>query len=205
MAAMSPQDLKPLRIDRASLKPGGRARPTPRVLSAVGIVLALMLLWLLWPSLRAIHDRLRLPEVSVIRVARQHPASAGGASGLAANGHVVAARRADLAADITGRIVEILVKEGSFVEEGQVLARIASKDYAAALARAEAEVTRARATHLGLEHRLVARKLLLQQREADQRAAAEALSAAGADLEQARLDYERTQELTASGSAWPLG
>lgn len=198
---MSPQDLEPLRINRSSLKPSVAARPTPRVLAAAGVILGLMLLWLLWPTLRAIHDRLRLPEVSVIRVERQHPASAGSSSGLAANGHVVAARSADLAADITGRIVEILVEEGSSVRKGQVLARIASDDFAAALARAEAEVDRARATHQGLKHRLAARKLLLEQREADQRAAAEALSAAGADLEQARLDYERTQELAASGAA----
>lgn len=46
------------------------------------------------------------------------------ASGLVASGYVVARRQATVSAEITGRIREVLVEEGTVVEEGQVLARL---------------------------------------------------------------------------------
>ena len=45
-------------------------------------------------------------------------------SGLVASGYVVARRQATVSADLTGRIREVLVEEGTVVEEGQVLARL---------------------------------------------------------------------------------
>ncbi len=44
------------------------------------------------------------------------------ASGLVASGYVVARRQATVSAEITGRIRDVLVEEGTFVEEGEILA-----------------------------------------------------------------------------------
>ena len=61
---------------------------------------------------------------------------------LIASGYVVARRRATVAAEITGRVAEVLVEEGMVVAPGQLLARLddtlASTDYATAIARADA-------------------------------------------------------------------
>jgi RND family efflux transporter MFP subunit len=63
-------------------------------------------------------------------------------SGLAASGYVVARRKATVAAEITGKVVDVLIEEGMVVEAGQVLARIRSKltetDLALAQSRANA-------------------------------------------------------------------
>ncbi|MBR9824792.1 MAG: efflux RND transporter periplasmic adaptor subunit [Alphaproteobacteria bacterium] len=52
------------------------------------------------------------------------PARPARATGLVASGYVVARRQATVSAEITGRIREVLVEEGTVVEEGQVLARL---------------------------------------------------------------------------------
>ncbi len=61
---------------------------------------------------------------------------------LAASGYVVARRRATIAAEITGKVVEVLVEEGMTVQAGQVTARLdsvlAEKDLALAQSRADA-------------------------------------------------------------------
>jgi HlyD family secretion protein len=84
-------------------------------------------------------------EVTSTQVAQQeHPAptAAPSAGSLIASGYVVARRKATVAAEVTGKVVELLVDEGMVVEAGQVLARLddvlADKDYALAQARAKA-------------------------------------------------------------------
>lgn len=54
----------------------------------------------------------------------QTPAPAPRASGLVASGYVVARRQATVSAEITGRISEVLVEEGTVVEAGEVVARL---------------------------------------------------------------------------------
>jgi multidrug efflux pump subunit AcrA (membrane-fusion protein) len=60
---------------------------------------------------------------------------------LIASGYVVARRKATVAAEITGKIVETLVEEGMVIQAGQVIARLdsvlAAKDLALARSRAE--------------------------------------------------------------------
>jgi RND family efflux transporter MFP subunit len=64
------------------------------------------------------------------------------ASGLVASGYVVARRKATIAAEVTGKVSELLVEEGMTVKKGQVLARLdsilAEKDVAQAKSRAKA-------------------------------------------------------------------
>src|SRR5215210_5091723 len=63
------------------------------------------------------------------------------AGNLAASGYVVARRKATVAAEITGKVVEVLIEEGMTVTEGLVVARLdsvlAEKDFELARSRAE--------------------------------------------------------------------
>ena len=101
--------------------------------------------WFFWPTLQSLADRLRLPEVQTTIVRAPAAAAAAAVSGTAANGYVVAERRAALSSDVPGRIVEMNVTEGSVVEKGFVVARLFSDEYRAALERADADLLVAKA------------------------------------------------------------
>ena len=63
------------------------------------------------------------------------------AGNLAASGYVVVRRKATVAAEITGKVVEVFIDEGMTVTEGQVVARLdsvlAERDYELARSRVE--------------------------------------------------------------------
>lgn len=61
-------------------------------------------------------------------------------SQLNATGYVVAQRKAAVASKITGRLVALMVEEGSRVKEGQVIARLENEDAQAARDQAEANL-----------------------------------------------------------------
>jgi len=73
---------------------------------------------------------------------RQATTAAAEPGNLAASGYVVARRKATVAAEITGKVVEIFIDEGMTVTEGQIVARLdsvlAEKDHELAQSRAEA-------------------------------------------------------------------
>jgi HlyD family secretion protein len=144
------QLLRSLVIER-SPDAGPSLRRTSRVLPAVGISLLLLLLgagallWLGVPWAPAQAPAVAAPSDQAARQERadQLPAAEPRtASSLIASGYVVARRKAAVAAEVTGKVVELLVDEGMTVEAGQVLARLddvlADKDYALARARADA-------------------------------------------------------------------
>jgi HlyD family secretion protein len=102
-----------------------------------------------------------------------------------ASGEIVAARYADIGANVMGRIVELTVKEGDQVHAGRVLARIDPVQASASADAAEASVTAL---------------------EADSRAAESQVSGAAAALEEARSKateaaaaLARGQQLRAAG------
>ena len=64
---------------------------------------------------------------------------------LTASGYVVARRKAVVSAKIQGRLAELRVEEGSTVRDQQVIARLESADFAAQVARAQAQVLQAEA------------------------------------------------------------
>lgn len=101
------------------------------------------------------------------------PAQAQGQTGLAASGHVVARRRATLAAQVTGQIIAINVDEGDRVEAGQVIARL---DMSAATARLANARATAQASWAGI-------------------------AGLAAERDQAARNYERHRELSARGFA----
>ncbi len=64
---------------------------------------------------------------------------------LTASGYVVAQRRAAVASKATGRLIELKVREGSVVKQGELIARLDASDVRAAIVAAEAGVRQAEA------------------------------------------------------------
>jgi hypothetical protein len=128
-------DLESLKIDR-SAKKRRRSGRSPWVGRTVLVVVIVALVWAFYGPVARFLDRVRLPEVNVLRVEEPDPRAAGAVAGKAANGYVVAARRAALSADAPGRIVEMLVREGSVVKKGDVVARLYAEEYEAEVRRA---------------------------------------------------------------------
>jgi len=70
---------------------------------------------------------------------------AAGATAVTANGYVVARTRASVSAKVAGRLAYLAVSEGSYVRQGEVIARLENADYQAQVSQAEANVASARA------------------------------------------------------------
>ncbi len=129
-------DLSKLRIERdESTSASGRGRWG---WIALGIVLLLAVG--AWAVLR--------PKDLEVRVASAEATGGGSvtAAGITANGYVVARTKASVSAEVMGRLEYLGVQEGSVVKKGEVLARIQSAAYRAAL-----QAARARAVQLRLE------------------------------------------------------
>ncbi len=82
-------------------------------------------------------------EVRLEQVARRDLVSA-----VTASGKIEAKTSVDISADITGRIIDIAVREGDLVKRGQFLLQIDPAQYQAAVARAEGVVASTQATLL---------------------------------------------------------
>ena len=91
---------------------------------------------------------------------------------LSASGYVVARRKATIAAEITGKIVAVMVEEGMVVDEGQVVAKLdsvlAEKDVDLAKSRADSAEAAIAVISADLEdaNRILARARVLWQRNA---------------------------------------
>jgi HlyD family secretion protein len=127
-------DLQKLRIDR-----------TPAARSSRGPILLILLLlvsyigWKEWPTVTQEAET----QVETARVQRRGGAKAR--TGTAANGYIVARRRAALSTDIPGRLVELNVEEGSRVDQGDVVARLDTRELEAYRDRLQAEIRAAQA------------------------------------------------------------
>ena len=66
------------------------------------------------------------PQTPQPQPPQQAAATSKPAGTLAASGYVVARRKATVAAEITGKVVEVFIDEGMTVTEGQVVARLDS-------------------------------------------------------------------------------
>jgi RND family efflux transporter MFP subunit len=132
----------------------GAEKVRPRSSRRILLVGAAVLLALAGPAWMAAPHLSRMLEPEVARtdepVAGEPPApappaapsAARPAGSLVASGYVVARRKATVAAEITGKVVEIFADEGDVVTAGQVVARLdsvlAEKDVALARSRADA-------------------------------------------------------------------
>ena len=72
-----------------------------------------------------------------------------------ASGQVRPHTKADLSADITGKIVKLAVKDGDWVKQGQFLLQIDPQQYDAAVQRADAALANARASYTQAQANLV--------------------------------------------------
>ncbi|MCK7493657.1 MAG: efflux RND transporter periplasmic adaptor subunit [Comamonadaceae bacterium] len=127
-------ELEKLRIEKRALRPKARKRKRRMWIAATvllaGALGALYRLGLLTPAV----------EVQAAVVQNVYPSQ--GLTLLNASGYVVADRKSAVASKVTGRLVFLGVEEGSRVKEGQVIARLESRDAAAARDRAAAECRR---------------------------------------------------------------
>jgi RND family efflux transporter MFP subunit len=157
-------ELEKLRIEKTALRP--KARKRKRLMwAALMVMLAGAFAILYWQGLLT-------PAVEVQAAVVQNVYPSQGLTLLNASGYVVADRKSAVASKLTGRLVYLGVEEGSRVKEGQVIARLESRDAAAARDRA-------------LQNVAVARYNLEQAR---------------AELDNAILDYERKKTLAATGT-----
>jgi HlyD family secretion protein len=108
-----------------------------------------------------------------------------------ASGKIEPVRKVDISADISGRVVQVLVQEGQMVNRGDLLIRIDPSAFAANVRRAEASVSQSRAREAQ------ARSQLAQSRSALERA--EQLSTGDQLISRAELDQARTQAQVAEG------
>ncbi len=155
--------------------------------------------WLFHAPVLQLVDRLRLPLVQIWRVVESHPAAAGAVRGVAANGHIVAARRAALSADTAGLIVEINVTEGSVVKKGDVVARLYSDEYAADLRRREADLESATVSVKRLEVGILSAEAELDQSAKTVEAGEEAVAEAEANHVFAQDEFNRVADLVERG------
>lgn len=130
---------------------------------------------------------------------------------LSASGSVQAVASADVASKVPGRVVEVLVQEGSPVREGQVLVRLDASDAWAQVQQAEAALAaaRARVPQAALAAELVAQTAADQVRQAQAGVEAARAQVALADAQVAaaesaralaEADLQRVQQLFAQGA-----
>ncbi len=160
---MSQIELEKLRIEKPTLRPGAARKK--RLAWAVVLVL------LTAAVLAAYRQGWLAPAVEVRTALVQNVYPSQALTLLNASGYVVADRKSAVASKVTGRLVFLGVEEGSRVTAGQIIARLESKDAAAARDRARHNVE-------------VARHQLDQAR---------------AEKVNAGLDYERKKSLVEKG------
>lgn len=109
-------------------------------------------------------------------------------AGIASGNGRIEAVEIDVAAKSPGRVKEILVYEGDFVEAGQVLARMDTDQLEAQRRQAEAQLKRA---EIGVD----TARSLVTQREAERTAAEAVIAQRQAQFEAARRKLVRSEEL----------
>jgi RND family efflux transporter MFP subunit len=199
-------------VRKATPRPARRRWPA--ILGALGgVAVALLLVAVLLPELRIIgrneqavaqQQPTAAPPPAAVAAEARRPGS------LVASGYVVARRKATVAAEITGKVIEILIEEGMVVQAGQVVARLdsvlAEKDLALARSRVESSEAAIAMTTADLEEatRILTRTRSLSQKnfasEADLTKAESRVGMLTAQLRQsqsqretARLDAQRTE------------
>ncbi len=119
---------------------------------------------------------------------------AGLPAGMVAGNGRIEATEIDIATKTAGRVVEILAREGDFVQANMVLARMDTQVLLAQQAEAQAQVRRA-------EHAYQTAQAIVIQRESEQAAAQAVVAQRRAELDAARKRLKRTHTLAGEGAA----
>lgn len=158
-----------------------------KVLIIAGVVIAVSVLGAL--SMRGGGDR--GVQVSTEAVGRRTLVEV-----VTASGKIEPKRKVDISADISGRVVQVAVEEGQWVNAGALLLRIDPTQFVAAVRRAEASVSQARAREAQTRAQLT--KAQADARRAEQLMQTNELVSA-ADVENARTTAQvAEQELAAA-------
>jgi HlyD family secretion protein len=170
--------LKSLRLNeeaRTEEAPSGRRWPLLGLGALGGALLAGGLVWALKPTPKPV-------VVAAAPVAAAGMSVAAPVGDLIASGYVVARRRATVAAEITGRVIDVRVEEGMAVARGQLLAVLDSD-----LARTERRTAQSRVSATGAAIAALQADLADAQRIAERaRALAKEGYASNADLTRAQ-------------------
>ncbi len=210
--------LKSLTIDRsaATVERSGR-RWLPIAAIAVACVIASAAAFAVYEFRQQDSRNETAPQPAAQPQASQPPspppqaaANARPGGALAASGYVVARRKATVAAEITGKVVEVFIDEGMTVTEGQVVARLdsvlAEKDYELARSRVETADAAIAAINADLQDatRIMSRVQTLSQKnfatEADLTKAQARVGVLSAQLRQVQSQLE-TAKIDAQRSA----
>jgi RND family efflux transporter MFP subunit len=130
-------DLSKLRIDRDAPPPGVR-RAVIRNAIFAAIVFGVGV-----GAFLVMRQRSVVGAQTIVVTASTDPGSKsgpGGATSVTANGYVVARTRAAVSSKVAGRLAYLAVSEGSFVNNGDVIARLENGDYEAQVAEATANL-----------------------------------------------------------------
>ena len=206
--------LRSLKIDRSAGKTersGRRWLPVSAAIIACGVGFAAFAAFEFRrqdPPKETVQQSVAQPQTS--QPPQQAATSNKAAGSLAASGYVVARRKATVAAEITGKVVEVFIDEGMTVTEGQVVARLdsvlAEKDFELARSRAETADAAISAITADLEDatRIMTRVQTLSQKnfatEADLTKAQARVGVLSAQLRQAKSQFE-TASIDAKRSA----
>lgn len=136
----SPHDLAKLHIDRDT-------PPAVRRAFTRNVVLAVSAMVVVGGILLLVRRGGAVPVQVVVATATAAGADGGpaGSASVTANGYVVARTRASVSSKVAGRLAFLGVSEGSYVRRRDIIARLESADYQAAVAQAQAAVASARA------------------------------------------------------------
>ena len=128
--------LNNLKIDRSQ---EGESEPFPTKIVSIIAAFVLVLLiggWFFF------HEE-DIQEVTTFTVKSVNASGSSASSILDASGYVVARRKATVSSKITGKVLEVFIEEGMYVEEGQLLAQLDDRTYKADLEYAESQLKQA--------------------------------------------------------------
>ncbi|HIA43210.1 MAG TPA: efflux RND transporter periplasmic adaptor subunit [Gammaproteobacteria bacterium] len=128
--------LNNLKIDRSQ---EGESEPFPTKIVSIIAAFVLVLLVGGW----FFFDEEDIQEVTTFTVKSVNASGSSASSILDASGYVVARRKATVSSKITGKVLEVFIEEGMYVEEGQLLAQLDDRTFKADLEYAESQLKQA--------------------------------------------------------------
>jgi HlyD family secretion protein len=114
-------------------------------------------------------------------------------AGIVSGNGRIEATEIDIATKTPGRVIDIMAREGDFVQAGKVLARMDTDVLLAQQAEAEAQVRQA-------ENAYLTAKAIVAQRESEHHAARAVVAQRQAELDVARKRLKRSQRLVGEGA-----
>ena len=178
-------DLKSLRIDRSSRRPGESKSVIKLIILAVLVALAAVASVLTWSKLNA------ATPVQVVQVRSPvATSSAGDQVILTATGYIIAAHKIEVASKVNGRVAWIGVDKGDKVKAGQVLVRLEDDEYRAQVLQQQGQLANLQAK---LQEDLNgSRPQEIDKARAD-------VNEAKADLVNSKTSLDRTRRLVSDG------